>query len=122
MKVARIWASADGESHVEEFPAEMAEAEAPGLVQGLVREATLVRVRQFDPGFVTPWHPARSAATFATWISGSVLVDVSDGTTVRLAEDGYRCMLFEDRTGRGHRFRVDPETGVTFTLVTLAEG
>ncbi len=121
MKTARIWASDDGESHVEAIELAMGSSEARGLSQSELVSAASIQVREFAPGFVTPWHAATSNAIITVWIRGSVRFETTDGGVAVLSEDGYRYVRFDDRTGKGHRLVVDPVSGVSFALIRLSE-
>jgi hypothetical protein len=104
MHYLRIWADADGESHLDDvtLPEDPATAE-PGVAPLIVSEPVpvdrvhFVTVRAADQ---TPdWHtgPRRQ---FVTFLTGSVTIEASDGD--RRALSPGSTVLVEDLAGRGH--------------------
>ena len=104
MHYLRIWADADGESHLDDVVLPEAPASAePGVAPLIVSEPVpvdrvhFVTVRAADQ---TPdWHtaPRRQLVTFLT---GAVTIEASDGDRRDLAPGST--VLVEDLAGRGH--------------------
>jgi hypothetical protein len=105
LALTRMYAGADGQSHVEQvnvnFPAVAAasptnEPSAPVKVTS----AYIVRVA---PGFVEGRHNA-DARRYVVPVSGRAEVEVGGGQ--RFSVDPGRIYIAEDLTGEGHTFRV----------------
>jgi hypothetical protein len=100
----RIWADADGESHLDDvtLPEELAAAE-PGVAPLVVSDpiaADRVHFVTVRAGDQEPdWHtgPRRQLVTFLT---GTVTIETSDGNRRELPLGSS--VLVEDLTGRGH--------------------
>jgi hypothetical protein len=100
-RVLRIYADAEGNSHMEE----LAVATAPA---GQAREAkpvpvTGVLVREYQPRYVNDWHTA-PARQFAITIVGDLEVEVSGGIRRRVGTG--ELVFLEDTKGKGHITRM----------------
>jgi hypothetical protein len=105
LMATRIYAGADGLTHVEEVNLQMGSvAGAPASVEEspAVMGAKSYVVR-LAPGFTESWHN-EEARRYVIPVSGSAEVEVSGGQKVSV-EPG-RIYLAEDLTGKGHTFRV----------------
>ncbi|MBI2360770.1 MAG: cupin domain-containing protein [Deltaproteobacteria bacterium] len=93
MKITRLYAGDDGESHFEEIEVE---TEKTQPVEGMI-------FRQVPPGHVWDWHrpPQRQ---YVITLSGQAEIEIGDGTKKTLRPGTI--MLVDDTTGRGHITRV----------------
>jgi hypothetical protein len=95
--VTRVYASADGESHVEDLEMPMDAARHGAMSALLDVSGAVIRESDFDGPL--PFHNARWRHLCVP-IVGSFEIECSDGTR-RLIKPGT-IMLGEDTTGRGH--------------------
>ena len=110
MDYLRIWADADGESHLEEVsvPRTTRPAE-PGTVELHLSDPIIVDRLQFLEAVavdqVPDWHLA-PRRQFVVWLDGWVRITTSDGDS-RLLPAGS-AVLAEDLHGRGHVTEHEP--------------
>lgn len=98
MIVTRVYADAEGESHVEDLEIPM-DAARHGIISDLLQvSGAVIRESNFDGPL--PFHNARWRHLCVP-IVGSFQIECSDGS-YRLIKPGT-IMLGEDTTGRGHR-------------------
>ena len=106
MKITRVYAGPDGESHFETIDVDIGKHQ-PG--DGIVFRHAL-------PGDVNDWHVA-PRRQYVINLSGRSEVEIGDGTKLHLSPgDVY---LADDTTGRGHISRVvgtQPRTYVTVAV------
>ena len=93
MSIYRVFASSDGESHIEELQLE----EHPAL--GALTNIQEVRVQQFDGSRRMDFHPLPERRLIIH-LSGEVEIGTSDGSRQVFRAGHIR--LMEDVTGRGH--------------------
>ena len=93
MAIYRVYASPDGESHIEELRLE----DHPGL--GALTNPTEVRVQQFDGSRNMDFHPLPERRLIVH-LSGEVEIGATDGAKQVFRAGDIR--LMEDTTGRGH--------------------
>jgi hypothetical protein len=89
MKVTRVYAGADGESHFEEIEVDIAKLQ-PG--DGII-------FRHSPPGDVNEWHLA-PRRQYVINLSGQSEIEIGDGTKRRFGPGDI--FLVDDTTGRGH--------------------
>ena len=102
----RIWASEDGESHIEDVDLVFAESDfvppAPPVLLTAPEPASGYLVERVSPGWHGDWHPA-PGRVLAIYLTGEGEIQASDGT-VRPLQPGT-ILLAEDTTGKGHPCR-----------------
>lgn len=98
MKLTRIYADAEGESHFDEFELELKDAGDIGRLSQL-QPATGIIFRQTPPDYDYAWHNA-PRRQYVIILEGEVDFTVSDGETRRFG--GGDTVLLEDTTGKGH--------------------
>ena len=98
MKMLRIYADADGESHIEDYEIEM-EDEGPSGRQSPPWPVKEINFREIPPGGATEWHPA-PRRQMAVVLKGEAELEVSDGTTRHIRPG--QLFLIEDTIGKGH--------------------
>ncbi len=107
MKYIRIYASSDGESHLEEKEMEFSLAEfappAPPLYATEYLKVKNLAYIRCPPGWFGDWHPAPERQAMLM-LSGKYQVTVSDGET-RVLNPGSISVL-EDTEGKGHQTRI----------------
>ena len=101
MKITRIYAGPDGQSHFDEI--EIPFETKPGIGrQSESMKATEVFIRENKGRHESDWHhlPKRQLVVL---LEGELEVEISDGTQRRFsAGDVFLC---EDTTGQGHKVR-----------------
>jgi hypothetical protein len=99
MKYTRIYADADGESHLQDVNQEMKPADNASTMSEMIA-ATGVIFRETRSGeYFIDWHNA-PRRQFVVNLSGEVEIEVSDGETRRFGPSSI--LLAEDLTGKGH--------------------
>ena len=96
MSIYRIYAGADGESHIEEIHV----AQHPEL--GALRQIAQVGIHEFPALRTMDFHPL-SERRLIIHVRGEVEIGVSDGRTQIFRPGDAR--LMEDTSGRGHTHR-----------------
>jgi redox-sensitive bicupin YhaK (pirin superfamily) len=91
--IYRVFASDDGESHIEEISL----GDRPEL--GALTNLTEVRVQEFDGSRNMDFHPLPERRLIVH-LSGEVEIGASDGSKQLFGAGDIR--LMEDTTGRGH--------------------
>ncbi|HWO72014.1 MAG TPA: hypothetical protein VNN21_00480 [Dehalococcoidia bacterium] len=116
MKLTRIYASADGESHIEEIDLPV---ETPG------ERAVTAFVPALQTGFsvvsvsgAQDWHPA-PRRQLVTVLSGALEIECSDGSARRFGPG--ESFIADDLRGRGHVTRY-PAGPVRLHYVHLPDG
>lgn len=119
----RIWASEDGESHLEDVDLAFEETAflpppAPPMQLSAQMPASGYFVARVPPGYQADWHqsPVRELAVY---LAGEGEIEASDGT-VRPLRPGT-ILLSEDTTGKGHISRVTGTEEVLVVIVTLPD-
>lgn len=105
MKITRVYADQEGESHFDDLVIGLQDAGAIGHLSESY-PAKEVRFRRNNPEYNYDWHPAPQRQ-FIVLLDGVIELEVSDGERRTLY--GGEILLLEDTSGRGHRTRhVEP--------------
>src|SRR5690606_9297543 len=106
MKVTRVYADKDGDSHFAEFAVGLAEAGEIGRLSDPIPAESVI-FRTNEPGYDYDWHTAPQRQ-FIILLDGAIEIETSDGE--RRAFRGGDVLLMEDTSGRGHRTRnIEPQ-------------
>lgn len=118
----RIWASEDGESHLEDvdLPFEESDYLPPAAPMHLTppSPATGYFVARVPPGWKADWHPT-PGRQLVVYLSGEGEIEASDGTVRRLHPGTI--LLVDDTTGKGHLSRVTSTEEALVVVVTLPD-
>jgi hypothetical protein len=117
IRVTRIYAAADGETHAEQMEAKLGAADQLGMEQSEIVKAGSANFVRFPENFHEDWHRAH-ARRYVITLTGRGEIEVSDGKKAVL-EPG-RVVLVEDTTGKGHVSRALTEDW-TAVFVQLEE-
>lgn len=101
MRITRIFADAQGESHFEDRDIPLADGGPLGAMSERM-PAHGVIFRENEPGYDLDWHCA-PRRQYIVLLDGEIELTVSDGETRRFR--GGDVVLVEDTTGKGHRTR-----------------
>jgi len=101
MKVTRVYADEQGESHFDDMEIELRDAGPIGCLSEPIPAQSVI-FRTNEPGYDYDWHPAPQRQ-FIVLLDGAIEIEVSDGGR-RTFQSG-EILLVEDTTGRGHRTR-----------------
>jgi quercetin dioxygenase-like cupin family protein len=113
-RVIRIYADADGTSHIQELPI----ATKPGKVRRAeAAPVTGLTYAEYTSSSVEDWHRA-PARQFSISTSGEIEVEVSDGK--KHAIHAGDIVFLEDLQGKGHITRI--LTPVTNIFIRVADG
>lgn len=101
MKVTRVYATPDGESHFEEMDVPLRDAGEIGrLSEGVPAKHVIFRENAGDYDY--DWHHAPQRQ-YIVLLDGHIALEVSDGE--RREFRGGDILLMEDTSGKGHRTR-----------------
>lgn len=117
MKVGRIYATSDGESHIGELEIRLAQDEGRPLFSNSARfPGVAVGFQHVGPGGSTEWHnpPQRWLALILT---GTWEIETSDGSRRQFPTGSVS--LVEDTAGKGHRGRAVGAEAVLVASVRL---
>ena len=118
----RIWASEDGESHLEDVELAFEESgflpSAPSMLLTSPEKASGYFIARAPAGLDLDWHAA-PVRELAVYLTGRGEIEASDGT-IRPLEPGT-ILLVEDTTGKGHKTRVNGTEEVLVVIVTLPD-
>ena len=119
MKVGRIYATPDGESHIGELDIALTQNEDRPLFYNSTRfEATTVGFQHVRAGGATTWHnPPQPWLAFI--LIGTWEIEASDGSHRQFPAGSVS--LVEDTTGKGHRGWAVGDADVLVAAVSLAE-
>ena len=122
MKIIKIYADAEGESHfmdveIEVEPVDFAPP-APPINLSSFNPATQYAICVFSSGWFGDWHPTPQKQIFFV-LSGEVEVHVGDGEVRRLGPGSV--VLVEDTKGRGHVSKVVGSTDFVAAVVQLPD-
>ncbi len=115
MKVTRIYAGPDGETHFEDIDVSLKEKEKADLRSEFVKTAGII-FRETTGEYDLDFHNAPRRQYVVT-LKGQVDITASDGTTRRFGPGDI--MLAEDVTGKGHISRAvnnQPRTCIFIVL------
>lgn len=115
MKITRIYADSDGESHFEDIKIELEKTPNIGSLSKELK-ATGFFFRETPPDFNYSWHTVPERLCTVT-LSGESEIEVSDGE-IRSFRSGD-VFIAEDTTGRGHISRSvsrEPRKTIVITL------
>jgi hypothetical protein len=113
-KVIRIYADADGNSHIQELPI----ATKPGKTRRTdTAPVTALSYAEYTSSSVEDWHRA-PGRQFSISMSGEIEVEVSNG--VKHAIHTGDIVFLEDLQGKGHITRI--LTPVTNIFIRVADG
>ena len=123
LKYLRIYADADGESHMEELDIDLLPKQIfpglPALTLSSVTPATGVSFCRVPAGMTeVSWHNSPSRK-LVFWLTGEIEYETSDGAIRRLPSGSV--VLSEDTTGKGHISR-HPAEGQVLAFVDLPTG
>ena len=118
----RVWASEDGESHLEDVELAFEESDflpsAPSMLLTRQEKASGYFIARAPAGLELDWHAA-PVRELAVYLTGEGEIEASDGT-IRPLEPGT-ILLVEDTTGKGHKTRVTGTEVVLVVIVTLPD-
>jgi hypothetical protein len=117
MKITRIYAGEDGETHFAELDIPLRDAGEIGALSELFPVQHII-FRETDGDYDYTWHNAPSRR-FLLMLDGSVEIEVSDGA--RRTFHSGDIVLLEDTTGRGHVSRAVNGQPRKSVFVTLAQ-
>lgn len=117
MKIGRIYATPDGESHIGESDIVLTQDEARPLFSNSTRfPATAVGFQRVRAGGAATWHnPPQRWLAFI--LAGTWEIETSDGSRHQFAAGSVT--LVEDTTGKGHRGRAIGDQDVLVASVRL---
>ena len=117
MRVTRIYADRDGESHFAELDIPLKHAGDIGALSERYPVQHII-FRETDGDYNYTWHNA-PARQFMLMLDGSVEIEVSDGA--RRTFHSGDILLLENTTGRGHVSRAVNEQPRKCVFVTIAQ-
>ncbi len=121
MKLTRLYATEDGESHFTDAELEFSLTEhvegAPALGLSASLGANEFRFMNASAGWTSDWHPT-PARNFFVVLSGAWEVSASDGETRQF--NAGSLLLVEDTNGKGHTSRVVSEVESIAVMVQLS--
>lgn len=100
--IVRVYAGADGQSHIEEMPLALkpfVDTEGAYGEGTSFEPASGVSFRLSPPGYILNWHCA-PRRQYSITLSGEAEIEVGDGTRRRIGPGDV--VLAEDLTGQGH--------------------
>ena len=101
VRITRVYADADGESHFGELEIPLRDAGEIGRLSEPVAAKSLI-FRRNSADYDYDWHVA-PRRQFIVLLDGAIEIETSDGA--RRTFRGGDVLLLEDTTGRGHRTR-----------------
>ena len=101
VRITRVYADADGESHFGEREFPLRDAGEIGRLSEPVAAKSLI-FRRNSADYDYDWHVA-PRRQFIVLLDGAIEIETSDGA--RRTFRGGDVLLLEDTTGRGHRTR-----------------
>ena len=120
--VIRIWADAEGESHLEDVDLEFEEQDfvppAPPVLIASPQAAAGYVFARVARGWRGDWHPTPQRE-LVVYVSGEGRIEASDGESRWLGPGTI--LLAEDTTGRGHITEVTGPDEAFVVVVTLPD-
>jgi hypothetical protein len=101
MKITRVYADEQGESHFGEMEIALRDAGEIGHLSAAIPARSVI-FRTNSPDYDYDWHPA-PRRQFIVLLDGELEIEVSDGQRRTFA--GGEILLVEDTTGKGHKSR-----------------
>lgn len=101
MKITRVFATPDGESHFEDVEIPLRDAGEIGRLSDAVPVQTVI-FRENDPDYNYDWHHA-PRRQYIVLLDGHIEIETSDGEKRQFK--GGDVLLVEDTFGKGHRTR-----------------
>jgi len=98
MKIHRLYADKNGESHFQDVEVEYAETTRAGKLSKRI-PATGIIFREVQPDYDLDWHPA-PRRQYIINLDAGVQITASDGESRRIGAG--EVLLVEDTTGKGH--------------------
>lgn len=101
MKITRVHATPDGESHFDEVEIPLQDAGEIGRLSAAFPARSVI-FRETGPDYAYDWHCAPQRQLIVL-LDGTIEIEVSSGAKRRFS--GGDLLLMEDTSGRGHRTR-----------------
>jgi len=117
IRITRLYAGADGESHFQDLEIAVSDAGALGSLSSPSAVSSIV-FRRSPVGYVYDWHTA-PRRQYVILLAGESEVEIGDGTKRRFGPGSI--ILAEDTTGHGHRSRSTASQPNVSIFVTLPE-
>lgn len=117
MRITRVYASLDGESHFVDVEIPLRDAGEIGMLSDAV-PARQVIFRENTPDYDYDWHHA-PRRQYIVLLDGHIEIEVSDGEKRQFR--GGDVLLVEDTSGRGHRTRTVDGNRRRSLFITLPE-
>jgi len=99
MKYTRIYADAQGESHLQDVDQEMKPTDHASTMSEMIAAKGVIFRESSSGEYFIDWHNA-PRRQFVVNLAGDVEIQVSDGETRRFGSGSI--LLAEDVTGKGH--------------------
>jgi len=115
MRIHRLYADANGESHFQDVDIELTESTRAGRLSPPLPASGII-FREVSPEYDLDWHTA-PRRQYIVNLEGGVEITASDGETRRIGAG--EILLVEDTWGKGHRSRAldgKPRRGLLVTL------
>src|SRR5207244_13586387 len=106
MKIHRLYADKNGESHFQDVEIEYAESTRAGRLSKRM-PATGIIFREVQPDYDLDWHPA-PRRQYIINLDAGVQITASDGESRRIGTG--QGLPVEDKQGKGHRTKADDGT------------
>ena len=121
MRIVRLYADNDGESHFEDVEIDLTLTDyvppAPPLHLAPLTSATRFGFMQAPAGWSSDWHPSPARNMFFV-LTGEWEVTAGDGETRRFGTGSV--LLVEDNRGKGHTSRVTSDEDSLAAMIELA--
>ncbi len=120
-KMFRVYAGADGQSHIVEEPLALqpfVDTEGAYGEGTPMQPAQGITFRVAQPGYLLSWHCA-PRRQYSITLSGTAEIEVGDGSIARVGPGDI--VLAEDLTGQGHITRVLGSEPRLSAIVPLAD-
>jgi len=115
MKITRVYAGDDGESHFGEIDVPLRDAGSIGRLSARHPVKAII-FRENDADYDFDWHHAPQRQYIAL-LDGEIEIETSDGEKRRFS--GGDILLVEDTSGKGHRTRTVNDKPRRSVFVTL---
>jgi hypothetical protein len=115
MRITRVYAGEDGESHFGEIDIPLRDAGSIGRLSARNPVKNII-FRENDADYDFDWHHAPQRQ-YIVLLDGEIEIETSDGEQRRFS--GGDILLVEDTTGKGHRTRTVNDKPRRSVFVTL---